>query len=158
MDKIYKPDYTPKQMFQLGIFSGMYFRPIFSNITKKNYVNSHKEFDFLKNLDLSKFNNGVWKNDLNMYNIRSGLSLKYWEDHNWIHKQDPYGHVQWYCRYYSGRRTDDDLRQIKRSLKFLIRFGQRKNPSDKVKQALLQWGWNWKKDHTKYIKQIKELI
>jgi hypothetical protein len=35
----FKPDYTPKQMFQAGIFSGMYFRDIYSHVTKVLAVN-----------------------------------------------------------------------------------------------------------------------
>ena len=28
--------------------------------------------------------------------------------------QDPYGWVQWYCRFFQGRRTKDDQRQVGR--------------------------------------------
>jgi hypothetical protein len=154
---IYKPDYTPRQMFDMGIFGGVYFRPIYSNVTKKNYKNQHKIYDFLKDLPESKMN-GTFDVNLNKYKVKSGMSLKYWEDHDWIRSQDPYGHVQWYCGFHSGRRTPDDIRQIKRSLKVLIRFGQRSDPSDVVKQALLQWGWDWSKDHSSYISKIKQTL
>merc|ERR1711982_148373 len=34
----------------------------------------------------------------------------------WISSMDPYGWFQWYCRFFLGRRTTDDERQIKRWL------------------------------------------
>jgi hypothetical protein len=38
----------------------------------------------------------------------------YRESKGWIHEQDPRGWFQWYCRFFQGRRTSDDVRQIKR--------------------------------------------
>lgn len=35
----------------------------------------------------------------------------------WIADSDPYGWFQWYCRFYRGRRCNDDERQISRWLK-----------------------------------------
>ena len=36
-----------------------------------------------------------------------------WESSGWITEVDPYGWFMWYCRFYLGRRTYDDERQIK---------------------------------------------
>ena len=40
--------------------------------------------------------------------------MAFWRKKKWIKDQDPYGWVQWYCRFYKGRRTPDDERQIQR--------------------------------------------
>lgn len=153
--KNYQPDYTPQEMFNLGIFAGRYFRPIYSSVNKKNYSDQYKEFSFLKNIDVNKMANPKADVKINKYKTNASLSLKYWEDHGWIKPQDPYGHLQWYCRFYSGRRTKDDERQIARANNVLIRFGQRKNKSDRVKQTLLHWGWDADKDHTSYINFLR---
>ncbi len=57
-----------------------------------------------------------------------------------MNKQDPYGWVQWYCRFYKGRRTPDDKRQIKRWLAF-------SGPKGRFKRRLVNM---IKKKKTKY--------
>jgi hypothetical protein len=42
--------------------------------------------------------------------------LNMWEGSGWIRDIDPYGWFHWYCRFYLGRRTSDDARQISRGL------------------------------------------
>merc|ERR1719319_1726182 len=37
-----------------------------------------------------------------------------WESSGWMRAQDPYGWFQWYCRFYQGRRSEDDERQVSR--------------------------------------------
>ena len=51
----------------------------------------------------------------------------------WIKSQDPFGWFQWYCRFYLGRRTKDDLRQIGRWKSFDGRF--KKNLINRIKKA-----------------------
>ncbi len=124
------PNLTPRQMFKLGSFGGTYWRPIHSSVTNKNYHDQHLEFATYKTFEpMSGYLREVtwWEdipNDLltqsqcdetkNRYKVSSGTSLEYWESRNWMHPQDPYGWVQWYCRFYAGRRTQDDERQIAR--------------------------------------------
>lgn len=134
----FKPNKTPKEMFKEGVFGGTYYRPIFSNVTKKNYKNPHTDLpkSWFKNVVVTSL---TCNKELNKYKVTSGTSLRYWESKGWIHEQDPYGWVQWYCRFYLGRRTEDDIRQIKRWLGVVSRFGNRISPV--IKQLLLQWGY-----------------
>ena len=68
----------------------------------------------------------------------------------WIHPDDPRGWFQWYCRYYSGRRMEDDARQIGRWRAFRRHAAQvtrNCQPGDpfcrpKQRQALLQWAYD----------------
>jgi hypothetical protein len=108
----FTPNLTPRQIFELGSFGGTYWRPIFSGVNSREYKNQHRVFDW--SLDESLLSSPECKPEINKYGVTSGTSLVYWESKGWIHSQDPYGWVQWYCRFYAGRRTDDDARQIAR--------------------------------------------
>ena len=114
----FTPNLTPEEMFRLGSFGGTYWRSIKSNITNKKYENQHKEFpdSWWKGLpDNWLISN--WKDydkKINKYGEKVGTTLRFWETSGWITKSDPYGWVQWYCRFYQGRRCEDDKRQIDR--------------------------------------------
>lgn len=115
----FAPNLTPKQIFQLGSFGGTYWRPIYSKVTKKHYKNAHHEFaSWWKGIPESDLSSTKCDLSVNRYGVKSGTTLQYWESKKWIKEQDPYGWVQWYCRFYKGRRTKDDKRQIARWLAF----------------------------------------
>ena len=50
-----------------------------------------------------------------------------WEAKGWIHKDDPRGWFEWYCKFFNGRRHEDDERQIKRWLAFCGPRGRFRN-------------------------------
>ena len=51
---------------------------------------------------------------MNKYGVKAGQDQAEWERKGWINPQDPRGWFQWYCRFYMGRRSDDDARQVSR--------------------------------------------
>lgn len=111
-DPNFYPSYTPKEMLHMGIFEGKYTYDFKSELPS-DWRNSPKVLDKEDKPDPS----------LNYYEIKSRLPLSEWEQKGWINKQDPLGWFQWYCRYYLGRRSKDDARQIKRWKSFIARHG-----------------------------------
>ena len=59
---------------------------------------------------------------MNKYRVKCGTSLRFWENKGMTNKIDPYGWFQWYFRYWLGRRSKDDKRQINRWKKIVSRF------------------------------------
>lgn len=75
--------------------------------------------------------------------VKAGQSLADWEKSGWIRAQDPRGWFQWYCRFYLGRRSADDDRQISRWSGVCGRNGRFKKAL--VKKVLASGGrdkWN----------------
>lgn len=101
-DPEFKPNLTPKEMLELGIFGGHYMSD-----KPKEYPR-----DWFKN---AKLNNEKRDKKLNYFGVNASQSLEIWQAKGWIYKDDPRGWFEWYCRYYMGRRIpDEDRRQIKR--------------------------------------------
>ncbi len=98
----FKPELTPKEMLELGVFGGLYMTDCRDEFPK----------EWFKNTKLSE--DGKRHKELNYFNVNASQSLTVWQKNGWIHKDDPRGWFQWYCRYYMGRRHEDDERQIRR--------------------------------------------
>ena len=135
----FKPNLTPQQVLKMGSFGGTYFRPIYSSVTKKHYKSKDviKEYpkSWFKGINIEKMvTSSDYDKNVNKYKVKCGSTLEAWEGKGWMNKQDPYGWFQWYCRFYMGRRTDDDERQVKRWLAFAGPKGRfKKNLINKIK-------------------------
>ena len=134
----FEPQLTPAEILELGVFCGKYM------------TDCRDEFPaswFAK----AKLAEGKPDCSLNLFGIRASRPLKDWVAKGWIHPDDPRGWFQWYCRYYSGRRTPlEDQRQIGRWRAFRRHAAQvtrNCQPGDpfcrpKQRQALLQWAYD----------------
>jgi len=104
---------------QLGSFGGTYFRDIKSAVTGRAYKGRDAIAEFPKawfrGLDVSKeVCSSTHDRAINKYGVDCGVCLGQWETSGWISSIDPYGWFQWYCRFFMGRRSSDDCRQIGR--------------------------------------------
>jgi hypothetical protein len=133
----FKPELTPAEMLTLGVFGGKYLTDC-----RDEFPNS-----WFKNAKLSPNKKDI---SLNFFKVDASKSLEYWQKRGWIHPDDPRGWFQWYCRYYLGRRHEDDERQIKRWKAMKRHIAQLKKNclkqdlSCRVKQrqALLHWAYD----------------
>ena len=156
----FRPNLTPRDIFEMGSFGGTYWRPIYSSITKKKYKNIHKKYptSWWKGIPEESLSGTKCDITKNRYKVRVGTSLDLWEKKKWIHKDSPYGWVQWYCDFYNGKRGPDDRRQVDRWKRFAGpkgRFSTRlknmvktkktsKNDysvSPKIRQSLQHWAY-----------------
>ena len=97
----FTPDLTPEQMLRLGVFGGKYMTDCAGEFPRRWFTRA-------------KLCATRHDPKLNFFGVSASQSLAVWRRNGWIHKQDPRGWFQWYCRYYMGRRTADDRRQIRR--------------------------------------------
>ncbi len=140
-DKDFKPELTPKEMLDLGIFGG-------------NYLNDCKD-EFPKEwFENAKLSDHEDEPKLNFFKIKASQPLSVWQKKKWIFHEDPRGWFQWYCRYYMGRRKpDEDERQIKRWKAIKRHVAQVKKNCLKndlscrprQRQALLHWAYDSRK-------------
>ncbi len=136
----FRPELTPKQMLHLGVFGGKYM------------TDCRREFPaswFAR----ARLCPGRHDPRLNYFGVNASQSLATWRRNGWIRAQDPRGWFQWYCRYYMGRRTADEARQIRR-WRAIARHAAavRKNCERRdlqcrrrQRQALLHWAYDSRK-------------
>ena len=118
----FSPNKTPIEVIREGAFGGTYFKNIYAGINKKWYKNSWKEFDQLKNIDAKIYASDYYGKNLNKYKVKTRIWLRFWENKGWIYRIYLYGWFQSYFRYWLGRRSRDDERQINKWKKNVGRF------------------------------------
>lgn len=143
-DPEFRPQLTPKEMLELGVFGGIYMRDCIDEFPKD-------WFTYAKFAPADSF-----KHDpkINFFGVNASQPLSVWKAKGWIYEEDPRGWFQWYCRYYMGRRIpDEDVRQIKRwrmMVRHVAQIHNKCRPGDffcnrKQRQALLHWAYDSRK-------------
>lgn len=136
----FRPDLKPEEMLELGVFGGKYMTDCKDEFPAEWYENARLCPE---------------RHDptLNFFGVNASQPLSVWQKKGWIYEEDPRGWFQWYCRYYMGRRCEDDERQIKRWLGMRRHVAQIKkncfegdwNCRRKQRQALLHWAYDSRK-------------
>lgn len=133
----FAPQLTPPQMLRLGVFGGKYM------------TDCHNEFPARWFLH-AKLSPDRHNPRLNLFGVNASQPLAVWRRKGWINPQDPRGWFQWYCRYYMGRRTADDVRQIRRwraIARHIAQIERHCEPGDlecrpRQRQAVLHWAYD----------------
>ena len=142
-DQAFRPDLTPAEMLQLGVFCGRYMTDCREEFPKSWFAQA-------------KLAEGERGRDcgLNFFGVDASQPLSEWKRKGWIHADDPRGWFQWYCRYYMGRRLpEEDARQIKRwkAIKRHVRQVEKNCEKGDLfcrrrqRQALLHWAYDSRK-------------
>ena len=165
----FQPMLTPKEMIRMGVFGGTYFSKLV------DYRTFPKEW--FSDIDERFYLSNNYQKEVNYFKIKSGQSQEEWELKGWIHKDDPRGWFEWYCKFFNGRRHEDDVRQIKRWLAFCgpkgrfrnniykkifragVRIQESYKISPRIQQSLLHWSYKvnngdyekWKLDNDKRL-------
>jgi hypothetical protein len=137
---LFRPELTPKQMLELGVFGGKYMTDCKNEFPRSWFVRA-------------KLCRERHEPSLNFFGVNASQPLSVWRAKGWIYHEDPRGWFQWFCRYYMGRRCEDDLRQIGRWRAMRRHVAQIKrgcgrrdlNCRRKQRQALLHWAYDSRK-------------
>ena len=165
----FRPNRSPEEVLRAGSFGGTYFRPIKSAVAPGvkfgDEVWRELPAAWIAGLDVrTQIASPTYRAAVNKYKVKSGASLEEWETSGWMRAQDPYGWFQWFCRFFRGRRSDDDERQIKRWLACAGETGRWRNRlcstvfrkagswddpniTPVIRQTLLHWGYELPHEH-----------
>ena len=114
----FTPNKSPEEMLREGCFGGSYFRPLYSRRLGITVSDDWRELPeaWTAGLEMGSWlTSSTYNPDINKYKVPCGQSIEEWEAAGWInHTYDVRGWFQWYCRFFMGRRCDDDERQVSR--------------------------------------------
>jgi hypothetical protein len=133
----FRPELTPKQMLELGVFGGRYMTDCAAEYPA----------DWFAGAKLCPERHDPKRN---FFGVNASQPLSVWRAKGWIYDDDPRGWFQWYCRYFLGRRCEDDERQIKRwrairrHVAQLVKHCRHRDFTcrRKQRQALLHWAYD----------------
>lgn len=136
----FRPQLTPRQLLELGVFGGKYMTDCRDEFPASWFTRA-------------KLCPERHDPNLNLFGVNASQPLSVWRRKGWIHPDDPRGWFQWYCRYYMGRRHEDDERQIGRWRAIARHVAQiRRNCPERAldcrrrqRQALLHWAYDSRK-------------
>ena len=133
----FEPELTPAELLAMGVFGGKYMT------------------DCAAEFPVSWFRRAKLSPDgrdakLNYFGVNASQPLKVWRKKGWIYHEDPRGWFQWYCRYYLGRRSLDDDRQVRRWRQMARHVAQIRQGCERgdlecrrrQRQALLHWAYD----------------
>jgi hypothetical protein len=133
----FTPDLTPMEMLRLGVFGGKYMTDCAAEFPASWF-------------EEARLCHELHDPRLNLFGVNASLPLSEWRKRGWIYPEDPRGWFQWYCRYYRGRRSVDDERQIRRWRAIRRHVSQIANNCAagdlscrrRQRQALLHWAYD----------------
>ena len=139
-DEGFEPELTPAELLALGVFGGKYMTDCRDEFPASWFARA-------------KLSPGRKDASLNFFGVDASQPLAVWRKKGWIYPDDPRGWFQWYCRYYMGRRSLDDDRQIRRWRQMKrhvaqIQQGCPRRALDcrpRQRQALLHWAYDSRK-------------
>jgi hypothetical protein len=133
----FRPELRPDELLALGVFGGKYM------------TDCRDEFPG-EWFEKAKLCHESHRSELNFFLVNASKPLSYWREKGWIHPDDPRGWFQWYCRYWMGRRCEDDDRQIRRWKAMARHVAQLRAHCEsgdllcrpRQRQALLHWAYD----------------
>ncbi|KUI64531.1 hypothetical protein VM1G_00027 [Cytospora mali] len=114
----FNPNKSPSELLREGAFGGSYFRPLYSKKLGTTISEDYLELpaSWTEGLNINQYlTSPTYDPESNKFKVSCGQSIEKWEENGWInHQYDVRGWFQWYCRFFMGRRCEDDERQVSR--------------------------------------------